>query len=255
MKAKTQLLTLVSMATLALGGVTVTSSLLLNTPENHSINAETVDDTVGTVRLWISSDKDNPISNDNGFPKLWIHTEPGTTDAEKGEEIWRGTETGNWHNQIEGKRTYYYFDVPAKDIVGNYLTIERYAPGGTERWNDSNPYEITAENVTQVFYLWRDLKTISTGSPDSVDAGMAAEGLEGLQTCSTSSINGYNAFKGVAKSFIHKDDGTWKTSGFLNECTISDYADVSAYSSGERSIQVNAQDKYDALSIASGITF
>lgn len=106
-----------------------------------------------------------------------------------------------------------------------------------------------------MFYLWGDLKTITTGSPDSVDAGMAAEGLEGLQTCSTSSINGYNAFAGVAKSFIHKDDGTWKTSGFLNKCTISDYADVSAYSSGERSIQVNAQDKYNALSIASGITF
>lgn len=51
MKARTQLLTLVSMATLALGGVTVTSSLLLNTPENHSINAETVDETGGTVRL------------------------------------------------------------------------------------------------------------------------------------------------------------------------------------------------------------
>ena len=42
MKAKTQLLALVSIATLALGGVTVTSSLLLNTPENHSINAEPI---------------------------------------------------------------------------------------------------------------------------------------------------------------------------------------------------------------------
>lgn len=255
MKARTQLLTLVSMATLALGGVTVASGLLLNTPENNSINAETVDDTVGTVRLWISSDQSNPISNSGGIPKLWIHTGSGTDDATKGTDIWVGTQTGNWNNTQESNRTYYYFDVPAANLVGNYLTIQRFASDGTTFWNQSQSVEITSANITQVFYLYGDQSTIGNGSPSKLDAGMSAKALEGLQTCSSSAINGYNAFEGIAKSFIHSDDGDLKTVGDLHDYDIQDYASVDAYASDERTITVDAYDKYVALSGAAGVTF
>lgn len=255
MKAKTQLLTLVSMATLTLGGVTVTSSLLLNTPENHSINAETVDDTVGTVRLWISSDQNNPISKDGGVPKLWIHTGSGTDDATKGEDYWVGAETGNWNNGQENNRTYYYFDVPAANLIGNYLTIQRFSSDGTSLLNQSGTIEITTTNVTQVFYLWENQSTISAGPVGKLDAGMAAKALEGLQTCSSSATNGYNAFEGIAKTFIHNDDGTWKIVGNLNDYNIHDYASVDAYATGERAVTVDAYSKYLALSGAAGVTF
>ena len=260
MKARTQLLTLVSMATLALGGVTVASGLLLNTPKKISINAETIDDNVGTVRIWMSSDQGNPIEQSNAKAKLWIHTGNANDGSGKGEDIWSGFETGNWENGVENNRTYYYFDIPAANLVGNYLTIQRFSSDGNTLWNSSKPLQITSDNITQVFFLWADWNDwknigISTGSPNQVDAGMAAKALEGLQTCSTSAINGYNAFKGIANTFIHNDDGTWKTVGDLDDYDIQDYASVDAYASGERTVTVDAYDKYLALSGAAGVKF
>lgn len=84
---------------------------------------------------------------------------------------------------------------------------------------------------------------------------MAAKALEGLQTCSSSAINGYNAFAGIAKSFIHGDDGTWKAVGDLDDYDIQDYASVDDYATGERAVTVDAYDKYLALSGAAGVTF
>lgn len=84
---------------------------------------------------------------------------------------------------------------------------------------------------------------------------MSAKALEGLQTCSSSAINGYNAFEGIAKSFIHSDDGDLKTVGDLHDYDIQDYASVDAYASDERTITVDAYDKYVALSGAAGVTF
>ena len=93
MKAKTQLLTLVSIATLALGGVTVTSSLLLNTPENHSINAATIEkpETGGfftpgntiyvklpSTSWWLSDNADIRIANIKQNPSNTFWSEPMT---------------------------------------------------------------------------------------------------------------------------------------------------------------------------------
>ena len=93
MKARTQLLTLVSMATLALGGVTVASGLLLNTPENNSINAATIDEpetggffTPGNtlyVKLpasswWLSDNADIRIATIKQNPSNTYWSEPMT---------------------------------------------------------------------------------------------------------------------------------------------------------------------------------
>ena len=143
MKAKTQLLTLVSMATLALGGVTVTSSLLLNTPENHSINAaeqlprpqEGI--LVGGNTLYFSI----PDSTDNG---RWRADGAKTAvyyyNKTSGQDAWTNYATPV--KSLENGRTLYEAIVPSDVETYDFLIITRQNPnssiGWDARWGQSN---------------------------------------------------------------------------------------------------------------------
>lgn len=255
MKIKLQFMALASLAVMGAGCLAVTAGVTANQNTQLSLNAETINETVGYVRLWVSSDKNNPINRDGCYPKLWIHTGSGTSDSNKGSDVYVTEKNGfveiqnteEWENTTvyQGYRIYYYFDVPVANIVGNYLTIQRFGINDDAWKNQSGTIKITEENVGQVFYLWQDQTTITTGGPDKLSAALAAKGVEGLQTCSSSNINGFNAFPQIAKTFILDANGDWKlpSGQNLDEIEISDYASIDDYATGTRSITVNAYDK------------
>lgn len=243
---------------IAVGGVAIAAAGVVasENKEQLSINAEEINDTVGYVRIWFSSDPSNPIETQGGVPKLWFHTGNGNDGDNKGEDVYVAeTNTiGDLQNSVENNRRYYYADVPVDGIVGSYLTIQRFSPAG-EWWNQGDPIQVTEENITQVFYLWGNQTTMGTNIVGNVDAELAAKALEGLQTCSSSAVNGYNAFEGIGNTFIHNEDGSLKTQGELSSCYIQDYATTDDYLTNERTLTINANDKYLALQAASGTFF
>lgn len=205
-----------------------------------------------TMRIWISSDSENPIHNSGGKPGLWFHTGPNNN----GDDVYVTSHSdgayGEWNNNAEGGRKYYYFDVPTR-CVGSYMTIQRFS-SDWQWWNQSNStnfYEGQAK-THEVFYLWGDQTTISRGSIGIVDAGLATKALEGLLTCSSSVYNGYGAFPKVCSTFIKNGD-SWKTVGNLNDCTFNDFVNVDDYNSS-RDIapltMVNGYEKFLALETA-----
>ena len=277
MKAKTQLLTLVSMATLALGGVTVTSSLLLNTPENHSINAETVDDTVGTVRLWVADPENGETFRDwNCTPRIWFQYD-GNAYMDPTGYVDNSLETvGNGKNQ---QRRYYYFDFDTDTVAGALKSgnpkFEVQCIENGEWKRTTSAYDFTMDNMSKIIYVYHDddnsqnsgegrkFNSVSCAAAGmDMDAKLISKVIEGLQSCSSSVYNGYGIFESIGKNFIHSlnNDGTIKeyygrVNGLLSDCTISDYADIKDYETGTRSVQVNAQDKYDMLNAMAGNVF
>lgn len=138
MKAKTQLLTLVSIATLALGGVTVTSSLLLNTPENHSINAaqqlprpqEGI--LIGGNTLYFSiPDSTDDSQWQNGGAKTAVRYYNNATQL----EVW--TDYATAIKTLENGRTLYEATIPATAETYDYLIITRQNPQGHIGWDSS----------------------------------------------------------------------------------------------------------------------
>lgn len=138
MKAKTQLLTLVSIATLALGGVTVTSSLLLNTPENHSINAaqqlprpqEGI--LIGGNTLYFSiPDSTDDSQWQNGGAKTAVRYYNNATQL----EVW--TDYATAIKTLENGRTLYEATIPATAGTYDYLIITRQNPQGHIGWDSS----------------------------------------------------------------------------------------------------------------------
>ncbi len=267
MKTKLQFIALASLAVMGAGCLAVTAGVTANQNTQLSLNAETINETVGYVRLWVSSDKNNPINRDGCYPKLWIHTGSGTDDWNKGSDVYvteknefvEMQNTEEWENTdvYQGYRIYYYyFDVPVANVVGNYLTIQRFEINDDAWKNQSGTIQITQENVGQVFYLWDDQTTISTGGPGKLSAALAAKGVEGLQTCSSSNINGFNAFPQIANTFILNENGDWKlpSGQNLDQVEISDYASIDDYATGKRTITMNAYDKAAILARMSNVT-
>lgn len=247
---------------IAVGAVSATAGVVASeNKEQLSINAEEINDTVGYVRIWVGSDNNGPIDTDGCLPKLWFHTGNGNDDANKGQDVCVSDVMQNYQNNAESYRDYYYADVPVENIVGSYLSVQRFHSNGTQFKDQTQPILVTLDNITQVFYVWNvNEKTngnigISTGTIGSVGANMAAKALEGLQTCSSSAVNGYNAFKGIGNTFIHDENGEWKTQGELSSCNIQDYATTDDYLTNERTVTIDAYDKYLALQAASGMVF
>lgn len=262
MTLKTELMTLAALATLGIAAVSATAGVVASeNKEQLSINAEEINDTVGYVRIWVGSDNNGPIDKDGCLPKLWFHTGNGNDDANKGQDVYVSGVMQNYQNDAESYRDYYYADVPVENIVGSYLSVQRFHSNGTQFKDQTQPILVTLDNITQVFFVWNVNEYpngnigISAGTIDFVGANMAAKALEGLQTCSSSPVNGYNAFEGIGKTFIHKDNGDWKTNGELGSHDIQDYATTDDYLTNERTVTIDAYDKYLALQAASGIVF
>lgn len=138
MKARTQLLTLVSMATLALGGVTVASGLLLNTPENNSINAadqlakpqEGILVGGNTVYFSIPNSTDTDRWQ-NGGAKTAVRYYNNTTQ----QEAW--TDYATAIKTLDNDRTLYEATIPTAAETYDFLIITRQNPVGSINWNNS----------------------------------------------------------------------------------------------------------------------
>lgn len=262
MTLKTELMTLAALATIGIGAVSATAGVVASeNKEQLSINAEEINDTIGYVRIWVGSDNEGPIDTGGCLPKLWFHTGNGNDDANKGQDVYVSDVMQNYQNNAESYRDYYYADVPVENIVGSYLSVQRFHSNGTQFKDQTQPILVTLDNITQVFYVWNVNKYpngnigISTGTIGSVGANMAAKALEGLQTCSSSPVNGYNAFEGIGNTFIHNEDGSWKVQGELGDHDIQDYATTADYLTNERSVTIDGFEKYRALQAASGMVF
>ena len=266
MKTKLQFIALASLAVMGAGCLAVTAGVTANQNTQLSLNAGTVNETVGYVRLWITSETSNPINTDGCYPKLWIHDGSGNNNWDKGND--KFVSEVNGYGEVENKaegyqdsygnqryRLYYYFDVPASKALGYYMTIQRFDLQG-KCVNQTTPLQLTATNVNEVFYVWSDLSNASSGVVNNVGAELAAKAVEGLQTCSSSDANGFNAFPQIAKTFILNENGDWKLpeGQKLDTVEISDYASIDDYATGKRTITVNAYDKAVILARMSNVT-
>lgn len=78
--------------------------------------------------------------------------------------------------------------------------------------------------------------------------GLLAAAVEGYLSCDSNTDNGYGAFPAIDSNFILRNpDGTWKTMGYLSDRYINDFENVSDYETGNKTLSVNAQAKYDML--------
>ena len=246
MKTKLQFIALASLAVMGAGCLAVTTGVTANQNTQLSLNAETIDDTVGYVRLWIGSNETNPLNLAGGIPEIVI----SPTENEEDGAIY--TNCHEYLNNAEGRRAYWYFDIPAEGIVGKYISIRRIDSATGNVWNRSSFSKITEQNVNQVAYLNYYMNGLDFGAIGSVDAKLASWALEGLQTCSSSDINGYNAFQKIANTFIKNEDGSWKTQGSIGGNIINDYASIDDYAGGNRTVEVDAWAKVQILEEMSG---
>ena len=109
----------------------------------------------------------------------------------------------------------------------------------------------TAGDNSKLWYVtftagtWAYSKTTVTGR---VFNTFFAKVLEGYITCLSSIHNGYGAFNLVDTHFVELDiNDDWNMEGLLSDVNINDYMYQMDYSSGFRTLEVNAYDKYLAL--------
>ncbi|MGI6714130.1 MAG: hypothetical protein ACOX3K_03715 [Bacilli bacterium] len=94
--------------------------------------------------------------------------------------------------------------------------------------------------------------TLTKGALDSSYTrfyrGLLAAALEGYLSCDGNTDNGYGAFPAIDSNFILRNpDGSWKTMGYLSDRTILDFDTISDYETGNKTVTINAQAKYDML--------
>lgn len=252
MKTKLQFIALASLAVMGAGCLAVTAGVTSNQNSQLSLNAETINETIGNVRIWFSSDPNAPLEKDGATPVLWFHN-----TYEGGGDVLLAKNPQKVINSAEGDRVYWYFDVDANNILGKYVSVQRYNEDGTVYWNNtSKALLINPDTLNQVIYQYGDWSTVACGVVGSTDAYMAAKAVEGLQTCSSSNVNGFNAFPQIAKTFILNENGDWKlpSGQNLDQVEISDYASIDDYATGKRTITVNAYDKAVILARTSNVT-
>ena len=261
MKTKLQFIALASLAVMGAGCLAVTAGVTANQSTQLSLNAETINDTVGYLRLWLSSDNNNKLSGKGNRVRAWFHENNSDIALGEGTAYFSSNTLINIHeSNANPNREYYYVDVKLpenRSVIGTYLTVETIKDTG-EIATYTDPVLIdNATKLSQVMYIYsaygqRDCSQSAFGSLNWGTPELAAKALEGLQTCSSSDINGFNAFPTLSKTFF-LNDTEWKITGDLGGETIMDYASIDDYATGERTIEVNAYQKAVILAQASGV--
>ena len=73
MKTKLPFIALASLAVMGAGCLAVTAGITANQSTQLSLNAETINDTVGYLRLWLSSNNNNKLSGKGNRVRAWLH--------------------------------------------------------------------------------------------------------------------------------------------------------------------------------------
>ena len=247
---------------LALGGAT--ASLALG--EDAKIASAAIDTsdtkTYGNVRIWIRSNGGNSIGISNAQIKLWFHSGSGTSDNDKGRDTHvTGIINNNYFSNVSENHTpYYYADVPYDDVIGSYLTVQRFDPMNGSLWNNIGSVQITDANLTALFDVDGSYSLSAEKSVAWCDYDLAAFALGGLKTCSASPVNGYMAFKNIVDTFIFEAEtansyevgkdmgGLWQVNGSLGDKIISDYEDGADWKKSEEKLAtIDGYSKYLAL--------
>lgn len=153
----------------------------------------------------------------------------------------------------DGALYFPFYDVEIAEIVGKQV--------GLTILNDGTG-KVEVEIPAQTFNEGDNNKIIH---PIKSDAGIwsyksdyqegrlfnsfAAKVLEGYLTCSASVSNGYGAFPTLDANIIVRPGGVdeWNLEGDLGDINIQDYAALTDYETGNRTVEIDAYTKYVAL--------
>lgn len=148
-----------------------------------------------------------------------------------------------------------YFDVTTSWIINKQAGI-RIINDYDELVVDIPAQTFTAGDNSKIWRVnlvgetWSYEKTVIT---NKVHNTFVRKVLEGYLTCSNSVNNGYGAFPTMDATFIPKlfneETGitTWNMIGNLGGQIINDYETIDAYTTGSRTVEVDAYQKYLAL--------
>jgi hypothetical protein len=130
-------------------------------------------------------------------------------------------------------------------ITNQYEVKQVDIPGQTFASGDNS--KLWTVNYNETTKVWSYSKGAVVGR---ILNTYLAKVLEGYLSCEASLDNGYLAFDLINTNFIPTvSGGNWNMEGMLSDPTntIKDYAAIADYSTGTRSVTINAQTKYDML--------
>lgn len=155
----------------------------------------------------------------------------------------------HWNNN-EGGLFFPYYDVNINDFVGKQvgLTVRNSYNGNLEVDIPAQTFvEGDNSKVIEPVYNngWSYKKDVLRGR---IHNTFVAKVLEGYLTCSASVSNGYGAFSILDQNIIKRSGvDEMNIENNLDQATLVDFANVSNYPSGNRTVTIDAWTKYQAL--------